>query len=64
MLKQHLEGRWQSENLETLPEDISKDQVLWVDAQDPTEDEMNNLKDYFSLDEHNLKELTEEGERS
>ena len=64
MLKQHEEGRWQSENLEALPEDISKEQVLWVDAQDPTDAEMKELKDYFSLDEHNLQELTEEGERS
>ena len=44
--------------LEALPEDISKDQVLWVDAQDPTDDEMKELKNYFSLDEHNLQELT------
>lgn len=64
MLKQHEEGRWQSENLEDLPEDISKDQVLWVDAQDPTDAEMKELKDYFSLDEHNLQELTEGGDRS
>ena len=64
MLKQHQEGRWQSENLEALPEDISKDQVLWVDAQDPTDVEMKDLKDYFSVDEHNLLELNEEGERS
>ena len=64
MLKHHEEGRWQSENLEVLPEEISNDQVLWVDAQDPTDDEMNELKDYFSLDEHNLQELREEGERS
>ena len=64
MLKQHEEGRWQSENLEVLPEEINKDQVLWVDAQDPTDSEMKELKDYFSLDEHNLQELTEEGGRS
>ena len=64
MLKQHEEGRWQSENLEALPEDISKDQVLWVDAQDPTDAELKELKDYFNLDEHNHQELWEEGTRS
>jgi magnesium transporter len=64
LLRQHEEGRWQSENLEALPEDISKDQVIWVDAQDPTDDELNELKGYFDLDYHNLHELTEEGERS
>ena len=64
LLKQHEEGRWQSENLEILPTEINKKEVLWVDAQDPTDSELNELKDYFSLDEHNLEELTQEGARS
>jgi len=64
LLKQHEEGRWQSENLEVLPTEINKKEVLWVDAQDPTDSELNELKDYFSLDEHNLEELTQEGARS
>ena len=64
MLKQHEEGRWQSENLEVLPEEISKEQILWVDAQDPTNSEMNELKEYFALDEHDIQELAEEGVRS
>ena len=64
LLRQHEEGRWQSENLEVLPEEINNKEVLWVDAQDPTDSEMKNLKDYFSLDEHNLQELTQEGVRS
>jgi magnesium transporter len=64
LLRQHEEGRWQSENLEILPEEISKDQVLWVDAQDPTDSEMKELKEYFILDEHNLQELAEEGVHS
>jgi len=65
LLKQHEEGRWQSENLEVLPEEINKNEVLWVDAQDPTDSEVNELESYFSIDEHNLQELTqEEGARS
>ena len=64
MLKQHEEDRWQSENLEVLPEEINKNEVLWVDAQDPIDSEMKELKDYFSIDEHNLQELTEEDGRS
>jgi magnesium transporter len=64
LLKQHEEGRWQSENLEFLPEEISKEQILWVDAQDPTNSEMQELKEYFSLDEHDIQELAEEGVRS
>ena len=47
-----------------LPEEINKNLVLWVDAQDPTESEMKELQDYFNLDEHNLQELNEEGTRS
>ena len=47
-----------------MPEEINKDQVLWIDAQDPSVAEMNELKDYFGLDDHNLQELKEEGERS
>lgn len=64
LLKEHEEGRWKSENLEVLPEEINKNEVLWVDAQDPTDSEMKELKEYFSLDEHNLQELTQEEVRS
>jgi magnesium transporter len=64
LLKEHEEGRWQSENLEVLPQEIIKNEVLWVDAQDPTDSEMKELEGYFSLDEHNLQELTQEGGRS
>jgi Mg2+ and Co2+ transporter CorA len=64
LLKENEEGRWQSENLEVLPEEIDKIEVLWVDAQDPTDSEMHEIESYFSLDEHDLKELNEEGVRS
>jgi len=64
LLKEHEEGRWQSENLEVLPEEIGKNEVLWVDAQDPTDSEVKELENYFSIDEHNLQELTQEGVRS
>ncbi|MGA3112613.1 MAG: magnesium transporter CorA family protein [Candidatus Bathyarchaeia archaeon] len=65
LLKQHEEGRWQSEKLEVLPGETNKNEVLWVDAQDPTSSEMEELTDYFSIDEHNVQELTqEEGVRS
>jgi len=47
-----------------LPEEIGKKEVLWVDAQDPTDSEVKELADYFTIDEHNLQELTDEGVRS
>jgi len=64
LLKEHEEGGWQSGNLEVLPEEINKHEVLWVDAQDPTDSEIKELEDYFSIDEHNLQELTQEVGRS
>jgi len=64
LLKEHEEGRWKSENQEGLPEEIAKNQVLWVDAQNPTDSEMKELENYFGIDEHNLRELTEEAVRS
>jgi magnesium transporter len=47
-----------------LPEEINKNEVLWVDAQDPTDSEVKELENYFDIDEHNLQELTQEGVRS
>ena len=47
-----------------MPEEINKNEVLWVDAQDPTDAEMKQLEDHFSIDEHNVQELTQEGVRS
>jgi magnesium transporter len=47
-----------------LPDKISDDAVLWIDAQDPSDDEMKTLKEHFELDELNLEELTKEGRRS
>ncbi|MGA2681935.1 MAG: magnesium transporter CorA family protein [Candidatus Bathyarchaeia archaeon] len=47
-----------------MPEEVNKTEVLWVDAQDPTESEIKELEDYFSIDKHNLQELTDEGVRS
>jgi len=64
LLKEHAAGRWQSENLESLPAEISDNEVLWVDAQDSNDDEIKVLREYFDIDEHNIQELTEEGVRS
>ncbi len=39
--------------------------MLWIDAQDPSEEEIENLRKHFDLaDELNLEELTKEGQRS
>ncbi len=64
MLEKHEEGRWQSINLEYLPDKIQDDAVLWIDAEDLSEEETKTLKEHFALDELNLEELTEEERRS
>jgi len=64
LLKKHEEGRWQSDLLESLPEKISEDSVLWVDAEDPSDDEVDAIQKNFKLDELCMKELTAEGQRS
>ena len=63
-LRKHEEGRWQSDTLESLPEKISEDSVLWVDVEDPSDAEINTIQKNFKLDELCLKELTAEGQRS
>ncbi|MGA2385389.1 MAG: magnesium transporter CorA family protein [Candidatus Bathyarchaeia archaeon] len=57
-------GQWRSDNLETLPSRISEDSILWVDAEDPTEAEIAQLKGYFPLENFNLKDFDEAGLRS
>lgn len=65
MLSKHKEERWISSTLESLPDKVSEDAVLWVDAQDPSDEETETLKEYFELtDELNLEEVTKEGQRS
>ena len=50
--------------MEALPEKIGEDAVLWVDAEDPSDDEINEIQKNFKLDELCIKELTTEGQRS
>ena len=50
--------------MESLPEKISEDSVLWVDVEDPSDAEIKAIAKHFELDELRLKELTEEGQRS
>ena len=50
--------------MESLPEKISEDSVLWVDVEDPSDAEIKAIAQHFELDELCLKELTAEGQRS
>ena len=50
--------------MESLPEKISENSVLWVDAENPSDAEINAIAKYFEIDGQNLRELTEERQRS
>jgi magnesium transporter len=57
-------GQWRSDSLETLPSKISEDAILWVDAEDPSQEEITLLGSYFALDNFNLQVSDEAGIRS
>ena len=58
------DAQWHSDNLEALPEAIGEDLILWVDAEDPSEAEMTQIKRRFGLDSLKMEELNREGRRS
>jgi magnesium transporter len=57
-------GQWRSDSLEVLPDQIKEDTILWVDAEDPSQDEMTLLKKYFGLDTLDLHEFDSPSLRS
>jgi magnesium transporter len=63
-LLRKVEGHWRSDGLEALPTEISDDSILWVDAEDPSEAEMQQLKNRFTLDDFNLKDCEDPALRS
>ncbi len=63
-LRKYEGGQWRSDNLESLPAQIEEDSILWVDAENPSEAEMDQLKKHFELENFSLKDFEEEGRRS
>jgi len=63
-LRKYEGGQWHSDILDALPDKISEDSILWVDAEDPSEAEMTQLRSHFELDNLKLEELNQEGRRS
>ena len=63
-LRKYEGGQWHSDILDALPDKISEDSILWVDAEDPSEAEMTQLRSHFELDNLKLEELNKEGRRS
>lgn len=58
------EGHWRSESLEDFPDVISGDSILWVDAEDPSNAEIQRLKNRFALEDFNFAEFDQAGLRS
>jgi magnesium transporter len=52
-----------SETLATFPDVVAPDDVLWVDAEDPTPDELSDLKRRFSLDEYAIEDVIHQEQR-
>lgn len=57
-------NQWRSDSLQALPEKISEDSILWVDAEDAADAEIDQLKSYFALENFDVKEFDEAGLRS
>ena len=64
LLRKYESGRWRSDSLEGLPDKISEDAILWVDAEDPSEAEMEQLRTRFALENFSLSEFDQAGSRS
>ena len=52
-----------SEVVQACPDPIPDGQVLWVDVEDPTPEELSDLKRRFSLDDYAIEDVTHHGER-
>jgi magnesium transporter len=47
-----------------LPDEIKEGTILWVDAEDPSKEEVELLRRHFEFESLNMEELSEEGRRS
>ena len=63
-LRKFESGQWHSDSLEALPDKINEDTILWVDAEDPSDAEMEQLRTRFALNSFNMREFEEAGLRS
>ena len=64
LLRKVQSGHWHSENLESLPDKIEEGSILWVDAEDPSEEELDRVRAHFALEDFSFKEFDKSGLRS
>ncbi len=53
-----------SQNLQTIPEIIPENELVWVDAESPTEQELNQLQKRFQLDSYAIEDIIHGNQRS
>jgi magnesium transporter len=57
--------QWHSDSLDSLPDKISEDSILWVDSQDPSKEELTVLINHFKLNNDlTIEKISEEGRHS
>lgn len=52
-----------AESVKEFPAEVGDGQVLWVDVEDPTEQELSDLKSRFSLDEYAIEDVVTKDQR-
>lgn len=57
-------GSVPAKTLNSFPTAINQDELLWVDAEDPTEQELSSLKERFSLDSYAIEDVTAKNQRA
>src|SRR6266852_1366949 len=49
--------------MKTFPEEVRQGELLWVDAESPTERELADLKQRFGLDDYAVEDVVHKGQR-
>src|SRR5947199_8160121 len=52
-----------AETLEAFPREVKQGELLWVDAESPTEQELADLKQRFGLDDYAVEDVIHKNQR-
>lgn len=58
------EERWFSRKVDALPQTVNESSVLWINVEDPSEAELEQLKNRFKIGHLSLEEIKRRGHRS
>src|SRR5207245_6139740 len=56
-------GDMGAETLKGFPEEVKQGELLWVDAESPTEQELADLKQRFALDDYAVEDVVHKNQR-